>query len=470
VKAAIYLRQSLDRFGNELAVDRQRDDCLKLCADKGWEPVEYPDNDTSATSGKREHYQRMLADIEVGKVGAVVVWDLDRLHRQPIELEAFMKLADRHGIKLATVTGDCDLSTDNGRLFARIKGAVAMSEVERKSARQKRASTQRAKAGHPWWRSRPFGFDADRDRETGKWWTAKRDPERHNPIREHPIEADLLRAAYDDVKHGTSLSALAASWNNAGITTSTGHKWHASSVRVLLLNARNAGLREHHGKVIGPGTWPAIVTEQTWREVRARLLDPKRKGRPVGGRKRLLTGIALCGVCGQPLGSSITHRSGTLTYVCKTPGCMKVSRAAAPVDAMVVEAVIRRLSQKDAIGLTRRDHIDTADLSARRDHLVVQQRLAAEQFAKGDVSMEFAVTADQQLAEQIAAIDEELTDHSKAPVFDGLVGIEDVDAAFDAESLDRRRAVIAALVKITVQPSGRGARKVRPQDVQIQFV
>ncbi|WP_251991419.1 hypothetical protein, partial [Mycobacterium tuberculosis] len=32
---------------------------------------------------------QMLADITAGKIAAVVAWDLDRLHRRPIELEAF---------------------------------------------------------------------------------------------------------------------------------------------------------------------------------------------------------------------------------------------------------------------------------------------------------------------------------------------------------------------------------------------
>jgi len=76
-----------------------------------------------------------------------VAWHLDRLHRQPIELEHFMALADEKRIALATVAGDVDLSTDNGRLIARITGAVARSEVERKSARQKRAAQQRAEQG-----------------------------------------------------------------------------------------------------------------------------------------------------------------------------------------------------------------------------------------------------------------------------------------------------------------------------------
>src|SRR3712207_7707386 len=91
----------------------------------------------------------MLADIDAGHLGAVVAWDLDRLHRHPIELEGFIDLADRHRVALATVGGDADLSTDNGRLFARIKGAVARAEVERKSARQKAANRQRAGMGKP---------------------------------------------------------------------------------------------------------------------------------------------------------------------------------------------------------------------------------------------------------------------------------------------------------------------------------
>ena len=37
VRAAVYLRQSLDRTGEGLAVARQREDCLRLCAERGWQ-------------------------------------------------------------------------------------------------------------------------------------------------------------------------------------------------------------------------------------------------------------------------------------------------------------------------------------------------------------------------------------------------------------------------------------------------
>ncbi len=124
---------------------------VRSCARKsGWVTTEYMDNDTSASNGKtRPDYQRMLADIRDGRIDAVVAWDLDRLYRQPRELEDLIDLADQKHLALATVGGEADLSTDNGRLFARIKGAVAKSETDRKSARQKRADQQRAEAGTP---------------------------------------------------------------------------------------------------------------------------------------------------------------------------------------------------------------------------------------------------------------------------------------------------------------------------------
>lgn len=168
MRAAVYLRISEDRTGEQLGVVRQRQDCEQLCRSKGWTPVEYVDNDMSATNGKpRPAYEKMLADICDGTIGAVVAWDLDRLHRRPIELESFMALADEKHLALATVSGDVDLSTAQGRLVARLKGSVAAHEGEHRKARQLRAARQRADQGVPNW-SRAFGYlDDTRQLELG---------------------------------------------------------------------------------------------------------------------------------------------------------------------------------------------------------------------------------------------------------------------------------------------------------------
>ena len=51
-----------------------------------------------------------------------------------------------------------------------------------------------------------------------------------------------------------------------------------------------------------------------------------------------------------------------------------------------------------------------------------------------------------------------------------MIGVEDVDAAFGGLSLDRQRAVVNALVSITVHPSGRRCGRVyRREDIDIKF-
>src|SRR5437868_1488081 len=119
--AAIYTRISSDRDGFALGVERQLTDCRALARDKGWTvSEEYIDNDISAYSGKsRPAYRRMLADIKAGERDAVVVYNADRLHRQPRELEEFMDVCDAAGISdLATCAGDTDLATSDGRFKA----------------------------------------------------------------------------------------------------------------------------------------------------------------------------------------------------------------------------------------------------------------------------------------------------------------------------------------------------------------
>ncbi|MGV7904486.1 recombinase family protein, partial [Mycobacterium kansasii] len=80
---------SSDPSGESLGVQRQLDDCRELARSRGWViGQEYVDNDVSAYSGKsRPAYRRMFDDLRSGARDAVIVYNLDRLHRQPSELE-----------------------------------------------------------------------------------------------------------------------------------------------------------------------------------------------------------------------------------------------------------------------------------------------------------------------------------------------------------------------------------------------
>jgi DNA invertase Pin-like site-specific DNA recombinase len=471
LRAAVYLRQSQDREDNQLAISRQRADCTKLCKAKGWTVTEYVDNDRSAFNGKpRPAYTRMLTDICAGKIDAVVAWHQDRLHRDVMELLQFGDVARKHDLKLATVSGDIDLSTDDGEFMATMGAAIARKEVRRKSERQKRAAEQRAEQGTQWWSARPFGFaytdgkpllDSDGQpvlNSRGKpKWAEPRVPildERGAPTLD-PAEAAEIRAAYSAVLAGKSVYAVTADLNNRGVATPRGNRWRPSQTRQLLLSPRNAGLRTFRNQVVGAGNWPAIVTESTWRAVATKLSDPSRRTGKSRARKHLLSRLADCGCCGAPLGSGV-NSSGGVIYVCRS--CNKVSRNGAKLEALVVEKVVDRLSRPDAADLiTDTGRPDIAALTDARASLREQQAALGNAHADGQLSLTAFSAADKRFTEQIDALTAQITDADSAQVFADVIG-PDADARFAVIGLDRQRAVIAALLAITVHPTGRCGR------------
>jgi site-specific DNA recombinase len=477
VYAAVYLRQSLDRHGSGLAVARQREDCLKLCAERGWEPVEYTDNDVSASSGKaRPAYTRMLADVDAGRLGAVVAWDLDRLHRRPVELEHFIDLADRHRLALATVGGDADLSTHNGRLYARIKGAVARGEMEQKSARQQRANLQRAEMGRP--RAggrRAVGYTAD-------------------GTQLNEAEAAHIRDGYRLLLAGASLRGIAARWNAATIpcdltdgacseagpntcpscggtgevafTTAAGGPWRPDAVRYTLKNVRNAAIAVHRGEELGRGNWPPIVPEETYRAAVALLDDPTRRTTPTTARRYLLAGLALCH-CGAPVITGRTQH-GRRTYRCgATRGHLSV--AAEPRDDLVIRVVVGRLAAPDAARLLVAD--DGVDVAALREEAAaLRTRLTelADLFADGTITAAQLARGTDRARARLAVIEQEMAAAGGVSVVGELITAPDVSAAWEEMDLDQRRAVIGALVTITLLSPGQGARRFDPQTVVIE--
>jgi site-specific DNA recombinase len=92
VRASIYCRISKDRVGAGLGVATQEADCRELASKLGWDVVTvHTDNDISAHSGRRRPgYEALLDQIRAGDINAVIAWHTDRLHRSPVELEAYV--------------------------------------------------------------------------------------------------------------------------------------------------------------------------------------------------------------------------------------------------------------------------------------------------------------------------------------------------------------------------------------------
>ncbi|MGO1920128.1 MAG: recombinase family protein, partial [Microbacterium sp.] len=105
-QVVVYLRISEDRTGAEAGVDRQRQDCLEMCARLGIsDPAVFMDNDISAYSGKkRPGYLELLERVKLGP-SRIVAWHVDRLYRRPRELEDLIDLVETHPIRIETVKG-----------------------------------------------------------------------------------------------------------------------------------------------------------------------------------------------------------------------------------------------------------------------------------------------------------------------------------------------------------------------------
>jgi DNA invertase Pin-like site-specific DNA recombinase len=462
MRAAIYLRISEDRSADQLGVTRQREDCTGLCVEKGWEPVEYVDNDVSATNGKpRPAYERMLADIRDGRIGAVVAWDLDRLHRRPIELEYFMALADEKHLALATVSGDVDLSTAQGRLIARLKGSVAAHEIEHKKVRQLRATRQAAERGVPNWRQ-AFGYVV----------TAS------GGFELDPAVAPLVAQAYAAIIAGGSLGDVCRLWNGAGALTRTGNPWRQAEVSKFLRKPRNAGLRTYRARdaatlrdaVVGKGNWPPLVDEDTFWSAISVLDAPGRAPGRKSVRRHLLTGLLGCGRCGGYL-AGVPDKNKRLVYRCKS--CLSLSIRAEHVEPLIYGIVAGRLAMPDAIDLLKAAQHDTAEAESLRiqaNTLLADLDNIGIERADGLLTGKQAKIASDRIREKLAVVERRQQDQDRLRVFDGLpLGKPEVADAIASLSPDRFRAVLDVLMTVTVAPVGKGGHVFNPERVEVSW-
>jgi site-specific DNA recombinase len=446
-RAAIYTRISQDREGAGLGVERQETDCRALAEKLGWDIVAvHSDNDLSAYSGKpRPGYLALLQDLRAGTADAVIVWHTDRLHRHPFELEEYISICERPpGIPTHTVkAGELDLITPSGQMVARQLGAVARYEVAHMIERQQRARLQAATAGNWSGGRRPYGYAAD-------------------GVTVIQAEAEQLRWAASQLLAGASLNAIVAMLNARGARTSTGKEWKPTELRRALVRPRNAGLMVHRGQVVGPARWPAILDEDTWRGVCAVLGDRNRRTNTTTARRWLLSGLARCEVCGEPVrsfsaGGHSRGRPLKPTYTCRSG--KHVVRDAAEVDAYIEAVILERLSRPDAAELLTPDqagdlsglHARDAALRARLDELgrlYGEGTIDAAQLAQGTAAIR---AKREEITAQLAAM-------SCGSVLAGVADAADPAKVWTGLDLSRKRAIIDVLIEIVILPGRKGRR------------
>ncbi len=152
LRCAIYTRKSteegLDQDFNSL--DAQREACeayIASQAGEGWRLIKtgYDDGAYSGGTMERPALQRLLAEIDAGKVDTVVVYKVDRLTRSLVDFARIVELFDAHDVSFVSITQQFNTTTSMGRLtlnmllsFAQFEREVTGERIRDKIAASKR--------------------------------------------------------------------------------------------------------------------------------------------------------------------------------------------------------------------------------------------------------------------------------------------------------------------------------------------
>ena len=450
--AVVYTRMSLDQTGDGAGVARQEADARALAKARGWKVTNViRENDTSAAGKKtRPGFEKLINALMSGETKIVIAWALDRLTRNRRDTLRLIETCQEQGATIALVRGsDLDMSTPAGRLTADLLAAVARSEIETKSDRQKRAHLQAAQQGRRVTGARPFGYEAD--------GVTIREP-----------EAQAVRDAYQRLLDGVSLGQIARRWNSLGLYTPQGdHLWTSATVGTCLRKPRNTGLRAHNDEIVGDAVWPALVDRETWHAALAIMKDPNRLS--PRGNQRMLTTVALCGVCEGPVHTG--GNKGYPVYRCAT-STGHFSRKAAPIDEYVSEVMIARLSRSDAADLFAPPESGPNKSELVRDAERLRRKLdgLAALYEEGVLTAKGVRESSERLKTQLGDIEAKLAEANGIPrAMRTIVNAADVRAAWESVDAADRREIIRALAIIRIGPPGRGAVTFNPETVSVDW-
>src|SRR5882762_8745034 len=136
-RCAIYTRKSseegLEQEFNSLHAQREACEAfIKSQRHEGWTclPQAYDDGGLSGATLDRPALQQLLADIQAGKIDAVVTYKVDRLTRSLADFAKIVEIFDAKGVSFVSVTQQFNKTTSIGRLTLNVLLSFAQFERE----------------------------------------------------------------------------------------------------------------------------------------------------------------------------------------------------------------------------------------------------------------------------------------------------------------------------------------------------
>jgi len=360
IRCAIYTRKStsegLEAEFNTLDAQRlAAENYIASQKGEGWValPDEYDDGGFTGGNMDRPALQRLMQDIEAGKVDCIVVYKVDRLSRSLLDFARIINTLNEHNCSFVSVTQNFSTADSMGRLTLNILLSFAQFEREIIAERTRDKMSAARKQGRWVGGAQVLGYDVHPN--GGKLVVNEK-------------EAIIVREIYSCYIELESLMPVVRVLRDKGVTNKTwttkkntvhqGKPFNKNALYNLLTNPLYIG-KVRHKKEVYEGQHDPIVDESIWHCVQNIL---KRNRLNNGSTVRntqgaLLKGLLFCGSCKVAMVHTWTKKKNNCRYryyVCgraQKEGwdvCPVKSIPAAEIERYVVEE-IRRIGKDEGL-------------------------------------------------------------------------------------------------------------------------
>jgi len=396
VRCAIYTRKSteegLEQQFNSL--DAQREACeayVRSQAGEGWRelPEHYDDGGFSGGNLDRPAMQKLLSDIDAGKVDVIVVYKVDRLTRSLMDFAKIVERLDAGGVSFVSVTQAFNTTTSMGRLTLNVLLSFAQFEREVTGERI-RDKIAASKAKGMWMGGNvPLGYDLGDRRLVVNEIEAEQ-------VRHIFSRYLVLRSGVKLVRELKQASHVSKRWTARSGQQLGGQQFSCGALYYLLQNRIYVGEIWHRGKRHA-GEHEAIVGLELFEAVQVALAEnrQRRKMRPTRSTECMLAGLVR-DASGKVLPTSFSYGRGGRLYRYYVIGSLNPSRAstekvqripAGPLEKLVQSSVGRLLQVEPSWERTK-STLQRIELHSRSIQLVLQPQ---ELLEPGE-TLEFAST------------------------------------------------------------------------------
>lgn len=279
-RTAIYVRVSTDSQKDGDSVPAQREALRKYIEDRPELTFagEYIDDGISGTKfAERDELQRMLSDVEAGKIDLIAFTKLDRFYRSIRHYTATQEVLDKYNVPWIAIWEPIyDTTTPAGRLIVNQMMAIAQFEAENTGQRIRQVFEYKKQRGEVLSGKVPFGYKIEN---------------KHLVI--VPEQAEVVRRLFETYQETSNLGETQRRMDGTGIPK------NKTSMKKLMRNPVYIGTHNGREDYCEP-----IISKELFHDVQ-RLLSINYKSMN-NKHEYIFSGLIRCGCCGNRMSGTQT--------------------------------------------------------------------------------------------------------------------------------------------------------------------